>query len=541
MAENGKAKYYALMEEMKTDILSGKIRPGEKLPSENQLSVRYGLSRHTVRKALGILAGDGYIESFQGKGTFCADVLRQIHGTGNIAVVTTYISDYIFPRLIQGIDEVLSDNGYSIILKNTGNSRQKEARFLEELISKGIDGLIIEPSKSELLCRHVSLYETLDKYQIPYIFIQGLYTEMQEKPHILMDDAGGGYLVTKHLLDSGRRNIAGFFKADDRQGIERHKGYVKALQEHEIAYDPDKVVWFHTEDRRKKPALMVRNMVRQNSFPDGIVCYNDQIAVQVMEELERQGAQITEVCYDSLIVFLLKETLKTDLDSCLDCYMLLKFLRVTSIQNHVIFIIIFFYQNINISLAYVLYIFCDLVNRISIDLPSEFHLSLNLIALCYSYVSHIVGYTAYTDMAALHDTNCSTHPGCQTLLDLFVCPVSCNDFSLDSHAGYHMAKLTAAVCGLVLIHKVHINGVIGDFHIELCMKMAQRFAILFKAKDPGFCRGKCVHPRDHAGTVFICIGIIKGFTDQLICDQRWFPYNLKRKYTGFIQFLYDDL
>lgn len=148
MAENGKAKYYALMEEMKTDILSGKIRPGEKLPSENQLSVRYGLSRHTVRKALGILAGDGYIESFQGKGTFCADVLRQIHGTGNIAVVTTYISDYIFPRLIQG--------------------------------------------------------------------------------------------------------------------IERHKGYVKALQEHGIAYDPDKVVWFHTEDRRKKPALMVRNMIRQN-------------------------------------------------------------------------------------------------------------------------------------------------------------------------------------------------------------------------------------------------------------------------------------
>ena len=254
-----------------------------------------------------------------------------------------------------------------------------------------------------------------------------------------------------------------------------------------------------------------------------------------------QGAQITKVCYDSLIVFLLKEALKTDLDPCLDCYMLLKFLRVTSIQNHIVFIIIFFYQNINISLAYILNIFCDLVNRISIDLPSEFHLSLNLIALCYSYVSHIVGYTAYTDMAALHDTNCSTHPGCQTLLDLFVCPVSCNDFSLDSHAGYHMAKLTAAVCGLVLIHKVHINGVIGDFHIELCMKMAQRFAILFKAKDPGFCRGKCVHPRDHAGTVFICIGIIKGFTDQLICDQRWFPYNLKRKYTGFIQFLYDDL
>ena len=289
MAENGKAKYYALMEEMKTDILSGKIRPGEKLPSENQLSVRYGLSRHTVRKALGILAGDGYIESFQGKGTFCADVLRQIHGTGNIAVVTTYISDYIFPRLIQGIDEVLSDNGYSIILKNTGNSRQKEAKCLEELFQKDIDGLIIEPSKSQLSCRHPGLYENLEKYQI---FIQGIYTEMKDKPHILMDDARGGYLVTKYLLEQGHRRITGFFKADDIQGIQRHKGYVRALQEAGIPYDPDLVVWFHTEDRRSKPSMMVKEMVKTGSLPHGIVCYNDQIAVQVIESLEDCGLQV---------------------------------------------------------------------------------------------------------------------------------------------------------------------------------------------------------------------------------------------------------
>ena len=39
---------------------------------------------------------------------------------------------------------------------------------------------------------------------------------------------------------------------------------------------------------------MVRNMIRQNCLPDGIVCYNDQIAVQVMEELERQGKKIPE-------------------------------------------------------------------------------------------------------------------------------------------------------------------------------------------------------------------------------------------------------
>lgn len=292
MTENGKPKYFTLMEELKEKIISGRIQPGEKLPSENQFTVQYSLSRHTVRKALSLLEQEGYIEACHGKGTFCSEKMRHMKKSRNIAVVTTYISDYIFPRLIQGMDNVLSEQGYSIILKNTGNSRQKEAKCLEELLQKDIDGLIIEPSKSQLSCRHPGLYENLEKYQIPYIFIQGIYTEMKEKPHILMDDARGGYLVTKYLLEQGHRRITGFFKADDIQGIQRHKGYVRALQEAGIPYDPDLVVWFHTEDRRSKPSMMVKEMVKTGSLPHGIVCYNDQIAVQVIESLEDCGLQV---------------------------------------------------------------------------------------------------------------------------------------------------------------------------------------------------------------------------------------------------------
>ena len=69
---------------------------------------------------------------------------------------------------------------------------------------------------------------------------------------------------------------------------------MKALQESGIAYDPDDVVWFHTEDRKVKPALMAKEMVQSGQLPDGIVCYNDQIAVQVMEELEKMGVRIPD-------------------------------------------------------------------------------------------------------------------------------------------------------------------------------------------------------------------------------------------------------
>lgn len=289
-------KYYDLMEQLREQILSGKIRPGEKLPSENVLSAGYGVSRQTVRKALQILQNEGYIYAEHGRGTFCSEMLRHAGKSKNIAVVTTYLSDYIFPRVIKGIDGVLTENGYSILLKNTKNSRNLEAKCLEELLQKDIDGLIIEPSKSQIFCKHINLYERLDEYRIPYVFIQGSYAQMKDKPHILLDDCLGGYLVTRYLLSLGHSGIVGVFKADDTQGQQRHKGYVRALQEAGIAYDPDRVVWFYTEDRKTHPYEKMRQMAKERGllYFDAVVSYNDQIALEVIRALNDEGLLVPE-------------------------------------------------------------------------------------------------------------------------------------------------------------------------------------------------------------------------------------------------------
>lgn len=291
-----KLKYFDLMEDLRGQILEGTIKAGEKLPSENELSAQYEVSRQTVRKALQILQNEGYIYAEHGRGTFCSEMMRHTKKSRNIAVVTTYLSDYIFPRVIRGIDQVFTEHGYTILLKNTKNSRSLEAKCLEELLKKDIDGLIIEPSKSQIFCRHTHLYQMLDEYEIPYVFIQGSYAQMKDKPHILLDDCMGGYLITKHLTDLGHRDIVGVFKADDMQGQQRHKGYVKALQEAGIAYDPDKVVWFYTEDRKTHPYEKIRQMAtcRKENFFDAVVSYNDQVAIDIMRALNDANVSVPE-------------------------------------------------------------------------------------------------------------------------------------------------------------------------------------------------------------------------------------------------------
>lgn len=290
----GRTKYYSLMEDLKNNILNGKIKPGDKIPSENELSSTYGVSRHTVRKALSILENDGFVTAEHGRGTFCMGRMHRNTKSNNIAVITTYISDYIFPRLIQGIDSVLTAKGYSIILKNTGNRQVNEAKCLEDILTKNVDGVIIEPSRSEVYCKHSNLYRILDEMNIPYVFVQGIYPQFMDKPHILMDDVRGGYLLAKYLIDLGHRNIVGIFKVDDYQGKARHKGYVQALQEANIPYDPDKVIWFHTEDREVMPLLGIKQLHKMNIRYDACMCYNDQIAWKVIKYLNKNGIRVPQ-------------------------------------------------------------------------------------------------------------------------------------------------------------------------------------------------------------------------------------------------------
>ena len=63
-------KYRQLLQLLRQQILSGELAPGERLPTEEELLQRYGLSRGTVRKALEQLAAEGLVYTVQGSGTY---------------------------------------------------------------------------------------------------------------------------------------------------------------------------------------------------------------------------------------------------------------------------------------------------------------------------------------------------------------------------------------------------------------------------------------------------------------------------------------
>ena len=131
-------KYMQLYDEMVKLIQTGKLAPGDRLPTEQELSHTFAVSRQTVRQALGKMKEAGLISSLQGSGSFVSEKACAMRRTCRIAVITTYISTYIFPSILRGIEDVATSNGYSILLKATNNSIAKERDILSGLSAQDV-------------------------------------------------------------------------------------------------------------------------------------------------------------------------------------------------------------------------------------------------------------------------------------------------------------------------------------------------------------------------------------------------------------------
>jgi GntR family transcriptional regulator, arabinose operon transcriptional repressor len=290
-------KYSMVKRAIQSDVLDGTYIPHQKISSESELMKQFGVSRHTVRLAIGDLVAKGWLYREQGAGTFVADRKEEQDtiqvDRKNIAIITTYISDYIFPSIIRGAESILSQEGYQVSIFSTNNDHEKEREILEKILSQPFDGVIVEPTKSAFSNPNINYYLNLERLSIPYIMINAYYDEL-EPTSIVMDDEKGGFLQTKHLIELGHTEIAGVFKTDDTQGTKRMKGFLKAHRSHGIPLNPKNIITYHTEEKHTKPIKELEKMLFSGDTRGitGLVAYNDELVINVLNLLRNKDMQV---------------------------------------------------------------------------------------------------------------------------------------------------------------------------------------------------------------------------------------------------------
>lgn len=286
-----KPKYLMIKNDLQEKIMKDIYPVDSKIPSEMELTEKYDVSRHTVRQALSKLVTEGYLRTVQGSGNYVSDqYLKSSNHT--IGIITSYLSNYIFPTIFRGIEKELNADDYSLMIASTQNNVEKEQEILENMLEHDLAGLIVEPTKSNLINPNINYYLDIVRKKTPILMLHARYEEL-DIPYIAMDDFEAGKMATQHLIDLSYKKIAIITKTDDLQGKNRFKGYIAALQNEKMTYQKNHVILYDTETKDDLP-LLIHEMLTDENSPNAVVCYNDLIAMILIEEIKKLGLKVPE-------------------------------------------------------------------------------------------------------------------------------------------------------------------------------------------------------------------------------------------------------
>lgn len=294
-------KYTAIVDWAKDYIKTNGLKPDDRFLTEKELCTIHGVSRQTVRQAMMTLERENIISRVRGSGTFVTERAAGIAAPGAAAapakkivgVISTYFSDYIFPHIVTGIESVLGDRGYTMQLSITHDQVLEETQALENMLSSGVCGLIVEPSKSALPNPNTELYNKIRASGIPLVFFNAKY-QWADFPYAAMDDTIAGKKVTDHLFDCGHRDIAGIFALDDIQGHKRYSGFMQSCLEHNVSDAEKNVFWFLAADKSKMFTFGKDKLLELFDRTTGVVCYNDMVAINLMKFCKENAIRVPE-------------------------------------------------------------------------------------------------------------------------------------------------------------------------------------------------------------------------------------------------------
>lgn len=288
--------YETIQEDILRKVQQGIYRPGDMLPSENQMAEMYSTSVPTVRRALADLVYEKVIYRIRGKGTFVCEeddmegevpdlAEGEMHDTKICFLVRSNTSDSSVMRMLRGAQTYLFPKGYSINVMCSNDDSKDETKLAEECLRRGIEGVIWFSQKPKESIHGLKLFR---EHKIPVVMIDRGPAQI---PYSLVSvyNTDGGYQMGKHLAELGHRRIL-FASCEFETAAEQDRalGYRMALEENGISYDPEFVL-SDCLDNAHKVVRAVRELKAT-----AVECVNDSIAFQVIRQLEKEGLRVPE-------------------------------------------------------------------------------------------------------------------------------------------------------------------------------------------------------------------------------------------------------
>ena len=207
-----------------------------------------------------------------------------------LGVIVRRIVDPYISELLQGIEEVLRAEGYSLFLAASQRDPELEKKIAQAMSERRVDGAII--CSTEVSEEH---RRQLERFGVPTVLINNQAAD-DGTYSVYHDDIFGSQEMTRHLIALGHRRIAYLGNAHaGRLTAFRLQGYTQAMSAAGLPVLPELVV----EAPNGLPqggAIGAQSLLELAEPPTAIFCYNDMIAIGAIQALQGAGLRIPSDC-----------------------------------------------------------------------------------------------------------------------------------------------------------------------------------------------------------------------------------------------------
>ena len=317
--------YEKIYSHLLDEIKAGRLKPGDRIPSENELSTQFSVSRITSKKALEMLAQHEWIERVQGKGSFVAQKILNYHEQQEVVpsgrgerdhaagprIVSLILPDFDHSfglRMVRGIEERCSSYGIPLMLKLTYDKQNVEEEAIRASIRQGASGLIVFPVHGEHYNAEL-LRLVLNGFPVVLVdrYLRGIAATA-----VYTDNRKAAQELTEYLLDQGHREIAFVSPPSENTSTieDRIQGYLSAFTQRGIPANPDMIVTNlystlpvgGTKEYISNDYGTLQSFIERHSGTTAFVACEYLMAMRISEWLKKMGKRVPDnyeiVCFD---------------------------------------------------------------------------------------------------------------------------------------------------------------------------------------------------------------------------------------------------
>lgn len=284
---------------LRSDILSGRIATGSLLPTEKELAAELNLSRPTVAKVYNALKHEGLLTKVQGKGSTVVFSGERNKYTFGLLLAGAGESE-IFGPINDHFLAIEKENGVKFLwdgaIANNAQIRNSTIRKMaEEYLEKNVSGIFFAPIERTPNATAINneICNLISEAKVPLILLDKDIFQLPMRSRfsvVSLDNYSAGYLMTRHLMERGAKNIYFIYRTDSASSIDRRiTGLVRACFDGDRMFHKDHLISF---DNASDSDFI--NALRSIPKDSGILCGNDSTAAVVMSTLKEIGIVVSK-------------------------------------------------------------------------------------------------------------------------------------------------------------------------------------------------------------------------------------------------------